>query len=32
MVDAVKQAIETNQITVDNFYTEKFVPTGSVTA
>lgn len=32
MVDAVKQAIETNQINVDNFYTEKFVPTGSVTA
>lgn len=31
MVDAVKQAIETNQINVDNFYTEKFVPTGSVT-
>ena len=28
MVDAVKQALEANQITFDNFYTEKFVPTG----
>ncbi len=32
MVDAVKQALETNQISYDNFYTEKFVPTGLISA
>lgn len=32
MVDAVKQALEANQIAFDNFYTEKFVPTGATTA
>nr|WP_297307986.1 benzoate 1,2-dioxygenase electron transfer component BenC [uncultured Flavobacterium sp.] len=31
MVDAVKQALEVNQIKFDNFYTEKFVPTGAAT-
>lgn len=30
MVEAVKQALESNQINYDNFYTEKFVPTGLV--
>lgn len=32
MVDAVKNALEANQIKFDNFYTEKFVPTGTTTA
>ena len=32
MVEAVKHELEVNQITYENFYTEKFIPTGSVTA
>lgn len=30
MVEAVKHALEENQIQYDNFYTEKFVPTGEL--
>lgn len=30
MVDAVKSSLEENQINFDNFYTEKFIPTGAV--
>ena len=29
MVDAVKAALDEQQITYDNFYTEKFIPTGA---
>lgn len=29
MVEAVKQSLDSNQISFDNFYTEKFVPTGT---
>lgn len=32
MVDAVKGSLEENQIKYSNFYTEKFVPTGTVFA
>lgn len=30
MVDAVKEVLEINQIQYENFYTEKFVPTGTL--